>query len=80
MLVKLSLAVPLNKNLYVCASCQQGKSHKQHFPIPTSLSLHPLDPIHSDVWGPTPLLASNKFRYYVLFIDDCTKYTWFYPM
>ena len=71
----LNLKVPMNKNLCVCASCQQGKSHKQPFLISTSLSLHPLDLIHSDVWVLAPLLARNKFRYYVVFIYDFTKYS-----
>jgi hypothetical protein len=34
--------------------------------------------VHSDVWGPTPLISHNSFRYYVLFINDYTRFTWIY--
>jgi hypothetical protein len=54
------------------------KCHKLSF----STSLHcissPLELVHSDVWGPTHLLSNDGFRYYVLFIDDFTKFTWIY--
>lgn len=46
----------------------------------SSSASFPLDLIHSDVWGPAPQLASNKYRYYVSFIDDFSKFTWLFPM
>ena len=30
--------------------------------------------------GPSPLSSSCGFKYYAIFIDDFSKYTWFYPM
>lgn len=73
-----TLQVPvLNHSLFhVCGSCQYGKSHRLSF----SSSCYPLDLIYSDVWGPSPYLANNKFLYYVLFLDDFSKYFGILPM
>ena len=34
--------------------------------------------IHSDVWGPSPKIASTGHRWFVIFVDDCTRMTWIY--
>jgi transposase InsO family protein len=34
--------------------------------------------IHSDIWGPSPVSSINGFRYFVLFIDDFSRFTWIY--
>uniref|UniRef100_A0A2N9G5A4 Integrase catalytic domain-containing protein n=1 Tax=Fagus sylvatica TaxID=28930 RepID=A0A2N9G5A4_FAGSY len=36
------------------------------------------DLIHSDVWGPSPVMAFSGHRYYVTFIDDHSRCTWVY--
>jgi histone deacetylase 1/2 len=64
----------------VCEPCLLGKFHKQPFPISQSRSLKPFELVHSDVWGPSPYVSLDGFRYYVLFVDDCTRYTWIFPM
>ena len=68
-----------NKNL-VCDACLSSKSHR----LPYSYSQHqttkPLEIIHSDLWGPSPVTSRTGNRYYVIFIDDFTRYTWLYPL
>ena len=32
--------------------------------------------IHSDVWGPAKIPSISKARYFVTFIDECTRMTW----
>ena len=32
--------------------------------------------IHSDVWGPSKVPPLSGSRWFVTFIDDCTKITW----
>lgn len=34
--------------------------------------------VHSDLWGPAPITAINGMRYFLLFIDDFRRFTWFY--
>ena len=68
-----------NKNL-LCDACSSSKSHR----LPYSHSLHqtikPLEIIHSYLWGPSPVISHNGNRYYVIFVDDFTRYTWLYPL
>ncbi|CAH9104736.1 unnamed protein product, partial [Cuscuta epithymum] len=78
LLVQFQLPVSSNKFPTVCEPCQMGKSHR--FPLPTShvASPTPFELMYSDVWGPSPLFSINGNRYFVLFIDDCTKFVWIY--
>ena len=36
--------------------------------------------IHCDLWGPTPVASIQNFKYYVIFVDEHTRYTWLYPL
>jgi hypothetical protein len=63
----------------ICPSCQLGKSKQQPFFESSRISTGPLDLIHSDVWtSPVPSLSGCK--YYVLFVDDYSRFTWLYPI
>ena len=41
-------------------------------------SQKPFDIVHSNVWGPAPILSNLGFSYFVLFVDDFTQFTWIY--
>lgn len=70
-----------NKTLHkLCTACQLGKSSKLTLSISPFKSKHVLDLIYSDVWGPAPCLSSGGHRYFVLFVDDYSRYMWVYPM
>ena len=36
--------------------------------------------IHSNVWGPCPIVSPTRFRYFVSFVDDNSRTTWLYLM
>ena len=65
---------------YHCDACRTSKSHKLPFSIYVHKSTKPLELIHSNVWGPTPILSHFGFSNYVLFIDEFSKYTWLFPL
>eukprot|EP00268_Persea_americana_P013925 TRINITY_DN16169_c0_g1_i2.p1 TRINITY_DN16169_c0_g1~~TRINITY_DN16169_c0_g1_i2.p1 ORF type:complete len:660 (-),score=55.01 TRINITY_DN16169_c0_g1_i2:23-2002(-) len=69
-----------NKHSSFCSSCQLGKSKRLPFPLSVSSSSSPLEILHSDVWGPSPISSVTGYRFYLLFVDDFTKYCWIYPM
>jgi hypothetical protein len=55
-----------------------AKSHKASYPLSLNKSTVPFDLIHSDVWGPAPVSTVSGIRWFVIFIDDCTRMTWLY--
>jgi histone deacetylase 1/2 len=61
----------------VCDACQMAKSHQLPYPKSTSVSTSPLELVFSDVWGPASE-SFGRFKYYVSFIDDYSKFTWIY--
>lgn len=68
------------KELEFCNACQLGKSHKLPFNFSSNKAYNPLDVIHLDIWGPTPLPSKHGFKYYIIFLDDHTRYTWICPL
>lgn len=57
-----------------------AKSKHLPFPSFTTTTSSPLQLIHSDVWGPSPITFYNDFRYYIVFVDDFSRFTWVYFM
>ena len=64
----------------ICASCQMGKSCKLSFSLTNKIANFPLDKLHCDLWGPAPILSCQNFKYYAIIVDDCTRYTWIFPL
>ncbi|KAJ0493166.1 putative RNA-directed DNA polymerase [Helianthus annuus] len=61
-----------------CETCFLAKSHRKSFkPSNTKVDL-PFSLIHSDVWGPAPTIGGQGFRFFLIFVDDCTRMTWVY--
>lgn len=63
-----------------CFSCNAVKSHKLSFPISESVSIAPFDLMHIDEWGPAPVPSVQGFRYYLLIIDDYSRFSWLFPL
>jgi hypothetical protein len=38
------------------------------------------DLIHSDVWGHSPINSIGGSRYFVVFVDDYSRYSWVFLM
>jgi histone deacetylase 1/2 len=61
-------------------ACLLGKSSHPSLKTTGHQTRAPLDLIFSDVWGPFPMLSSDNFCYFVIFVDAYTKFIWFYPL
>jgi Reverse transcriptase (RNA-dependent DNA polymerase)/Integrase core domain len=63
-----------------CEVCKIAKHTRLPFCNLNSKSNKIFELVHSDVWGPAPLVSHNGFKYFVIFIDDFSKNTWIYLM
>ena len=60
-----------------CTSCKLGKSKVLPFPHHASRASQCCELIHSDVWGIAPVVSHAHYKYFVTFIDDFSRFTWF---
>ncbi|KAL0552272.1 hypothetical protein IC582_011380 [Cucumis melo] len=65
--------VPFN-----CLNCRLAKQPALSFSTTTSICDKPFDLIHSDIWGLAHTSTVHGSRYYVLFINDFSRFTWIY--
>ncbi|CAI7875234.1 unnamed protein product, partial [Closterium sp. NIES-53] len=63
-----------------CLPCVEGRQraapHSSSFP-PTNA---PLQTLHMDVWGPARVSGQGRERYFLLVVDDYTRYTTVFPL
>lgn len=64
----------------ICEPCQMGKSSSLPFFSSQSFVSSPLERIHCDLWGPSPVISNQGFRFYAIFIDEYTRFSWLYPL
>ncbi|KAG8501874.1 hypothetical protein CXB51_004547 [Gossypium anomalum] len=63
----------------VCEVCQMGKQARLPFPVNTTWrASSKLELVHTDVCGPMRTESLSGNRYFILFIDDYTRYCWIY--
>lgn len=62
----------------LCYSCCVSKFHRLPHSPSDSVLTAPLQVIHSDLWGPSPITSRNGYHYYVSFIDEYSRFTWIY--
>ena len=63
-----------------CVSCQLAKQSALSFNNSDSFSHASFDLIHFDIWGPSPTATVGGSKYFVIFVDDFSRYTWIYFM
>jgi hypothetical protein len=63
----------------VCEGCVLGKHPQEKFDKGKSQRAStPLDMIHSDLMGPFLHPSINKARFFLIFVDDFSRFTWIY--
>jgi transposase InsO family protein len=61
-----------------CKHCLIGKMHKLPFAHSQFQSTQPLELVHNDEWGPAPVNSCNGYRYYLLFVDNFSRFSWLF--
>ena len=74
------LSLPLLKKLcprfssFLSLDCESYQFEKHHSlsysPRVNKRASTPFELVHSDVWGPCPVVSLTGFRYFVTFVDD----------
>ena len=59
----------------MCTTCIQTKHKQKIIKLKTKRTTKPFELVHSDVCGPFSTPTSASHRYYILFINDYTRYT-----
>ena len=65
----------MDVNKVDCHSCQLAKFHALPFNNNDASSQAPFDLVHSDILGPSPNSTMGGSRYFVIFVDDFSRYT-----
>jgi GAG-pre-integrase domain len=73
-----NLFTSLQNEQFVCEICIKAKSHRTTYPDSSNKTSQPFDLIHTDVWGPSPVVLKSGCRWFILFTDDHTRMTWLY--
>ncbi|KAH9768480.1 Integrase catalytic domain-containing protein [Citrus sinensis] len=75
-----SLFLKFNVCNFKCDVCELSKSHRTTFPLSLNKNPVPFMVVHSDVWGLSKVSTIGGARWFVTFIDDCSKMTWIFLM
>uniref|UniRef100_A0A2N9GWX8 Integrase catalytic domain-containing protein n=1 Tax=Fagus sylvatica TaxID=28930 RepID=A0A2N9GWX8_FAGSY len=57
-----------------CKHCLAGKMHQLSFSVSNKRVTAPFALVHSDLWGPAPVQSSTGFKYYLVLVDEFTKF------
>jgi hypothetical protein len=70
-----------NKDLtpLACEECHKGKHVRLPFSDSNRITYFPFQLIHCDFWT-SPTESVTRFKYYLIVIDDYSRYTWTYPL
>ncbi|CAL1352482.1 unnamed protein product [Linum trigynum] len=63
---------------FTCTSCVEAKTTQISFPSSSTVIHEPFHLIHTDLWGPSRVTSRHGYKYFALFIDHATRYTWVY--
>jgi hypothetical protein len=76
-----SNAISCNKHNidHVCPACQLGRHVRLPFSVSNSCATRPFDLIHCDLCT-SPAVSVSGYKYYLVILDDCTNYTWTFPL
>ena len=58
-----------------CNICEFAKPHCIFFPLSNTRSSSPFSLIHFDIWGPYKIPKISGAKWFVSFIDYCTRVT-----
>ncbi|CAI7874395.1 unnamed protein product, partial [Closterium sp. NIES-54] len=73
-----SLPPPPDSPAPTCLDCTKSKLRQQPHPASPSVAAAPLDLVHLDVWSPALVPARGGYRYFLVIVDDHSRYVCFH--
>jgi transposase InsO family protein len=72
--------IPVLKNEHIeCEACALGRQHREEFPVHKEKKQREIiELIHTDVCGPMQTMSLGGVRYFLIFVDDRSRFTWVY--
>ena len=68
----------MSKENFDCVSYQLGKQPALPFNTSESMATDIFDLIHFDVWEPSSISNIGGSRYFVVYVDDYSHYSWIF--
>jgi hypothetical protein len=62
-----------------CEACHKSKHVRLPFPNSRTVTYFPFQIVHCDLWT-SPIESITGFKYYLIMIDDYSRYTWTFPL
>lgn len=69
-----------SSSISFCDSSKIGKLHQLPFSNCKITTKKPLEFIYSNLWGPSLIVSTERYRYYIIFVNAYTRYAWLYPL
>ncbi|CAI7811869.1 unnamed protein product [Closterium sp. NIES-54] len=63
-----------------CVPCVEGRQRAAPYSSTFPPTLAPLQTLHMDVWGPARIHGQGHERYFLLVVDDYSRYTTVFPL
>ncbi|CAI7863288.1 unnamed protein product, partial [Closterium sp. NIES-53] len=63
-----------------CVPCVEGRQRAAPHSSTFTLTKAPLQTLHMDVWGPARVRGQGHERYFLLVVDDYSRYTTIFPL
>ncbi|CAI7808562.1 unnamed protein product [Closterium sp. NIES-53] len=63
-----------------CLPCVEGRQHAAPHSSSFPLTAAPMQTLHMDVWGPARVRGQGRERYFLLVVDNYTRYTTDFPL
>ncbi|KAF3773206.1 Retrovirus-related Pol polyprotein from transposon TNT 1-94 [Nymphaea thermarum] len=65
---------------HFCSVCALAKMHRLPFDSTELKTSSPLELLHADVWGSSPCMSREGYKYYLIIVDDFSRFTWIFML
>jgi hypothetical protein len=75
----LAITCPHGRDNSLYHAYQLGRHDQLTFPSSSSRAIQPFTLVHYDLWT-CPVPSVSSYKYYLAILDDCTHYSWTFPL